>query len=163
MYIDKPKNHLPRAGIEPTTPCLQVRCSTNWAARVYSSALVSFLYITVLHICNYDVFPLFQYLGMDVLPSDVVELFTYVFTMCSPCSRIWVWMCCRPMLSNLRSRTSLPRVDRRWVDFWARRRSPCRESWIRSATMTGAFSFGLGVVDCNITMDSPATVKHDYL
>ena len=45
------KSHLPRAGIEPTTPCLQVRCSTNWATRAYSSAFGSFLYITVNSLC----------------------------------------------------------------------------------------------------------------
>ena len=37
-YNCRQKSHLPRAGIKPTSPCLQVRCSTNWATRPDSSA-----------------------------------------------------------------------------------------------------------------------------
>ena len=45
------KSHFTKVGIEPTIPCLQVRCSTTWAPRAESSAIGLFIYITGDSLC----------------------------------------------------------------------------------------------------------------
>jgi len=62
LMLTGQNSHLPtfcRAGIEPTTPCLQVRCFKKLSTLTDGSALGLFLYITIncteltmLHTCS---------------------------------------------------------------------------------------------------------------